>query len=459
MNTSGTQHKRILFLISLPQTPEFANDREEIDECLTELRELKVDVREHIRQEDLAAANEYDVVIVVAHYDDDADVLVLADSVMPIKDFVSYLPQDFSGLIDFCSCHSVTAFQAIKNRCPSCLAKVSLKTIPLLRRIIIYPSVIERFLEDESTDYDTAFEIVSKQYDEILGEVSEGRDTEPEMTHLGQDMSSVYAPKEVTRNDPFQIIVFIHYDWEKEVIKKQAEIWQSDALIGSNTELPLSLQEGDELTIALKFYTSYKEFIVVEGGCERHITIKQSERFFEETFVVTVLPEFPGRTFLPYIEIQKEGYEIIRSHYFDITVGEQKSNIPAKVVETSGYEENRETGIKRSWMGPKTVLVFEKAIEVGWIIKNEEDFKWIGFGTLKKNGDYKSRTRQLAYLCDEAFKLDGLSTPWPYIEEFFKENKQQLRRDLYNVYETSNVPWKNIIDNTISEIRNNESAQ
>lgn len=333
LNTSQTQHKRILFLISLLQTPEFTNDKEEIDECLKELRELKVDVRERIRQEDLAIANEYDVVIVVAHYDDTSDMLVLSDGMMPINDFVSYLPQDFSGLIDFCSCNSITAFQTIKNRCPSCLAKVSLKTIPLLRRIIIYPSVIERFLSNDSIDYDTAFRQVSNDYDEILGKISTGRTSEPEMTSLGQDMTTVYAPNVVKRNVPFQVIVFVHYESEKIIIKNDARQWQTDAIIRDSKEL-MSLKEGEKVKISLDFITSNERFIHVDEGKERVREI--SSRRFDETFVITVLPGFPDDGFLAFITISNSKDEYIRSHNFDISVGDCEDKTPAKVdIETT----------------------------------------------------------------------------------------------------------------------------
>lgn len=331
MNTSWTQHKRILFLISLPQTSEFVNDKKEINECLSELRELKVDVREHICQEDLSVANEYDVVIVVAHYNNDNDMLVLANDMMPIQDFVSYLPHDFSGLIDFCSCHSVVAFQAIKNRCPSCLAKVSLKAVPLLRRIIIYPSVIERFLGEDSLDYDTAFELVSKEYDEILGEVCEGRDTEPEMTHLGEQMTSVYAPDAVKRDSVFQIIVFFHYDFEREVVKVKAERWQTNAAIQEDFDIPITLKENDEIFVTLSFDSTDNDNIKVKNNeYNKIVTIKKN--LVVEKFVVYIMPNIRCNSFLANIEMAKDQEPPFIRCAFDINVADAENKTPAGVV-------------------------------------------------------------------------------------------------------------------------------
>ena len=136
-NTMSTmQRRRILFLISLPQTPEFEKDREDVQECLNELRALQVDVREHIERDDLANANSYDVVIVVAHHDSKNDVLVLADGTMKMTDFVNSLPADFKGVLDFSSCYSATAYQAIKTRCPQCRVQAALVEVRLLQRMI-----------------------------------------------------------------------------------------------------------------------------------------------------------------------------------------------------------------------------------------------------------------------------------------------------------------------------------
>lgn len=431
MNISSMLPKRVLFLISLPV--EFENDKEEIDQCLTELRELGVDVREHICQENLAIANGYNVVIVVAHYDDDADMLILANGTLPIKAFVSYLPEDFSGLIDFCSCNSAVAFQAIKNRCPSCLAKVSLRPVPLLRRIIIYPSIIEWFLEDEATDYDTAFDIMSKQYDEILGEISDGRDTEPVMTHLGEKQTSIYAPLKVAKKSVTPIQIFLHSEHENKQISEEAY---------PNTSVHIKAQDlrnveiGDVVTVKLSFFGFDIQHLHIFGDDTAVVVI--SDKRQEIRFFIVVCEEFSASNFGCYVDILKEAQKINRYPFFFQVTGGESSDI----IE-----------IKQPWMGPKALLAFEKALASGWMIKNEDGYHWVGFGIRKKDGKYKSRTRQLSYLCKQAFILDKMPTPWAYIEEFFQE--KQLRRDSYNVdgINQENVPWIKEIDALISQIK------
>lgn len=324
------QHRRILFLISLPQTPEFERDKEDVDECQNELRNLHVDVREHITHEDLADANSYDIVIVVAHHDSENNVLVLADGVMKMTDFVNSLPSDFKGVIDFSSCYSATAFQALKTRCPQCRVQAALVEVQLLQRIIIYPSLVELLNEDPEIDYHEAYKEVLTAFDEFV-ESEETEQDEPEMTQLGQQMSSIYSPSEVKVNTPFQILIFFHYDSEKEVVRIKAERWQTNAIIRDELEeIPIEMKEGDLISLNLYFDSpDEKNIIVNDGKYQKFITIKKEMTV--ERFKVTVLPDFEGGGFLANIEMAKEDTIFLRCA-FNIDVKDHENKAPANVV-------------------------------------------------------------------------------------------------------------------------------
>ena len=85
-------HKKILFLISLPQTKGFEKYQELVNWCVNKLREKCVDVRETIHREDLACISLYDIVIVVAHHNVDENVLCLSDGKLSIDTFINSLP-------------------------------------------------------------------------------------------------------------------------------------------------------------------------------------------------------------------------------------------------------------------------------------------------------------------------------------------------------------------------------
>ena len=323
------QRKKILFLISLPSTSEFQECVLDVNDCLDELRQLHVDVREHIRREDIAEANNYDVVIVVAHRDISSDELVLADGTMLIKDFVSSIPSDFKGVIDFSSCYSATAFNAIKDRCPQCKVQVAIVETTLLRRLIIYPSIVECLYDNPTIDYATAYKEVSKAFDYAMDEIdSKDSDIVP-MTHLGEQMTSIYAPKEVKRDSVFQIIVFFHYDFEKSVIKVKAERWQTNAIIRDDFEIPFLLNENDEISVSLSFDSTDNDNIRVKDN-EYSKTVAIKKELLVEKFIVIVMPDFRNNSFLANIEMTKEDEPFIRCA-FNIDVTDHENKAPADI--------------------------------------------------------------------------------------------------------------------------------
>lgn len=296
------QHRKVLFLISLPRTPEFQDCAEDVKECLDELRQLHVDVREHIRAEDLAEANKFDVVIVVAHRDTSTEELVLADANMSISDFVSSIPTDFKGVIDFSSCYSATAFAAIKERCPQCKAQVALVETTLLRRLIIYPTLVECLYENPTVDYGVAYKEVSKAFDDAVEEI-ERKDVS--MVHLGDRRTSVYAPYEVRRKSHVPIHVFIHYDAERQEVKSKA---------ARNTEVHINSEDlgnvglGESLTLILSFIQGYDgQHLHIIGEDRKYVTV--TEEIIHEFFIVGIDDEFSAPNFGCYVSVLKDGKE------------------------------------------------------------------------------------------------------------------------------------------------------
>ena len=307
-------HRKVLFLISLPKTPEFQDCVADVSECLDELRQLQVDVREHIWVEDLAVANQFDFVIVVAHRDTSSDELVLADGNMPISVFVSSIPSDFKGVIDFSSCYSATAFAAIKERCPQCKAQVALAETTLLRRLIIYPTLIECLYDNPSVDYGVAYKEVSTAFNNAVEEI-DGKDVT--MTHLGDRRASVYAPYEVRRKSHVPIHVFIHYDTEKLEVKSKA---------ARNTEVHINSEDldkvdlGESLTLILSFIQGYDvQHLHVIGEDRKTFTI--TEEIIHEYFIVGIDDEFSAPNFGCYVSVLKDGKEPpIRKYLLSINV-------------------------------------------------------------------------------------------------------------------------------------------
>lgn len=329
MNMNG-QHKRILFMISLPQTAEFETCKDNVSDCINKLREKGVDVCESIHREDLATINQYDIVIIVAHHDTDDDALLLADGKLFMGDFVNSIPIDFCGEVDFSSCHSASVMKAIKERCPDCHIQASIHQTTLALRLMAYPFVIDLINEDEKIEYHDAYMKVLDMMLEAASETPED-DEESELVKLGQKMTSVYSPKEVMRNSVFQILVFFHYDFEKEVVLVKVDEQQDNAKIRGEFEIPVSLNVDDEIAITLSFKSTDNTHIKVENDeYTKYITLK--EEIVEEEFIVTLLPEFQCNSFLAQIEMSKEGECFVKTRPFNINVTDRLNKIPADVV-------------------------------------------------------------------------------------------------------------------------------
>lgn len=300
------QHRKVLFLISLPKTPEFQDCIEDVNECLDELRQFQVDVREHIRREDLADANKYDVIIVVAHHDTASEDLVLADDTLSIKDFVSSIPTDFKGIIDFSSCYSATAFAAIKERCPGCKVQVALDETTLLRRLIIYPTLVECLYYNPTVDYGVAYKEASKAFDDALGGIDETETSNAPMVHLGQKRTSVYAPPEARRKSLVPIYVFLHCDAEKEIVNKKAD---RNTVVYISSEDLGDFEIGETLTLVLSFIPCDDiEHLHIEGPDRKQITI--SDDIVKEFFIVRIDNDFHSANFGCYISVYKDSQDI-----------------------------------------------------------------------------------------------------------------------------------------------------
>lgn len=326
------QHEKILFMISLPQTAEFEACNEYVSECVNRLRERGVDVCESIHREDLATINQYSIVIIVAHHDTDEDALLLSDGKLPMGDFVSSIPEDFSGELDFSSCYSASVMKAIKDRCPNCHIQTSSHQTALPLRLTAYPYVIDIINEDQSIEYHDAYmKVLDMMLEAAPEDAPEGEEEEKELVKLGKTMSSIYAPEKVMRDSPFKIMVFLHYDAEKKVVKLKAQRWQTNATIRDEFDIPISLKENDKISIVLSFDSTDDANIKVKNDEYYKTVTLKAEGGIEEEFVVTILSGFKGNGILANVEMVKDEVSFVRCA-FNIDVVDSLNETPAEVV-------------------------------------------------------------------------------------------------------------------------------
>ena len=338
MNMNG-QHKRILFMISLPQTAEFETCNENVSECINKLREKRVDICESIHREDLATLNQYDIVIIVAHHDTDDDALLLADGKLSMDDFVNSIPEDFCGELDFSSCYSASAMKAIKDRCPNCHIQASIHQTNLIVRLLAYPYVIDIVNEDNHIEYHDAYMKVLDMILKAASESSESEEEQPEHVKLGNQLSSVYAPSEVKRGSKFMIQLILHYDSESGTILAIAKGHEPDTCWRGT--LLNNLCEGDSFSIKIKF-DSDNIFVVDDDNVRHNEYIKQitvGKDVLEEQFMVEVVSDYSGSSFWTIISLLKEN-NWVPGFKFKIMVSDHENKIPAEVIdETTQFQE------------------------------------------------------------------------------------------------------------------------
>ena len=316
---------KILFLISLPQVPEFLSYSDKVKNCIAKLERIGVDCFEEITPSLLSKANEYDLVIVIAHKSEEMDALILADGFLPINDFVNSLPPTFDGVLDFSSCHSVNAMERIKERCPNCLVQTSIGETTLPLRLFMYPIVIEALDEERDKAYDEV-------YSEVLEAIKERMANTPSSQQgkkLGENYSSIYAPSTIKRQKPFLIQVFFHKDNESGAADLLAQ------RIDQNTEkkdcqiLPLKFKKKDNISVKVSFVSPAKEYIQLEDNIDtKHII--WLDQMTKVQFCAIVCEEFPYDSFVGKLMMEANCVPIGEC-YFNIKVADEERVAPAEV--------------------------------------------------------------------------------------------------------------------------------
>ena len=320
---SNKQHRKILFLISLPQTPAFQMYTQDVNNCISKLRKQKVDVYDYVNEEVLSKANQYEIVIVVAHRDEEKDALMLSDRSMMIDDFVRSLPTDFTGVLDFSSCYSATAMGRIKDRCQNCLFQVSVRQTTLPLRLIMYPHIVKLLNDNKKREY-------RETYLEVLCAAAESvsKESAGNATKLGKQQSSVYAPSGVKKESPFIVQVFFHQSEESESVDNDAARVNPKTELKERLILP-RLKKKDRVSVRLNFISPENDSIVLEDDIDTKSIIWLGQKT-KVTFCALVKDSFSGDSFIGKVMMEINSIPIAEC-YFSISITERDSVIPADI--------------------------------------------------------------------------------------------------------------------------------
>ena len=258
---SSPQRDRILFLISLPQNQEFMIHSASVARCINQIKKMGVDVAEDINADILAKASQYDVVIVVAHLDNKSNELVLSNNKMPLEEFVTDLPKDFSGTLDFSSCNSSIVYDKIKEQCPNSIVKTANEEVGLNLRLSVYPSFLKRLLKKHKKSYDQIYEEELKKAEFFYNRINSSRATSIQRSQkLGKAKSAIFVPIQIVKSSAFQIVIKLHQDEASETMSFKSLYLDSNRHIQVRmTTVPI--RPRDKFSARLQFITEEKEMI------------------------------------------------------------------------------------------------------------------------------------------------------------------------------------------------------
>lgn len=336
--------KKVALLISLPQREEFLSCRPNVEDSLDQLQKLGVDVAEEITPSLLARAANYDVLIIVAHYAPECDALELASGMMPVGEFVSSLPMDFRGVLDFSSCYSAASAQAIKQRCPDCHVQGALRQITLTFRMAIYPTVIKLYLENgkKDTNYHDVFTEVMTAAGTILQGPSSGQGQESQenrVVKLGGHESSVYAPSQVERGQPFLVQVFFHKDKDSDAVMLTAQRLDPGTGLMETQILPVKLKMRDKITVNIQALGIDSRDVDIDSDTKSAFWMGAAVNV---KFAVTVNEDFEGQ-YLMLKLLMEVNRDPVGECIFRMKITDKVSNEPVAIAITP-YDKNAERG-------------------------------------------------------------------------------------------------------------------
>lgn len=328
-----------LFLISLPNTEEFSKEETFVYDTMTKLRGLGADVYSRIDATVLSQMTNYDYVIVIAHHDTVIDSLVLRDRNLSMSEFISYIPEDFSGVLDFSTCYSASVMSMIKQRTHNkCRVQTVVKQTTLSLRLIMYPHIVQLLLNDCCLQYNDAYSqvlgVVSMGFSQFDGNSSCSLPKDIQIgtaTKLGgeESFSSIYAPSHVIKKQPFLVNIFFHKDEETGAVELMAQRLDPKTSLVDTQIIPINLKIKDRLVARISVNGGNSTGVNVNNGIDTK-SIIWFNRTTKIQFPITVNDDFIGDSLLCEIKIEVNS-DPVGECIFVISISENSSQVPCSI--------------------------------------------------------------------------------------------------------------------------------
>lgn len=294
MNTNSMQPK-VIFLYSLPKNKvaEMEQKRFNYSLFINKIQGIEgVEVHE-LCEDFFSTTHKCQILIVLGEYLGDEQALLLHDdSLFPLDELINKISISCNGVevIDMAFCYSGEWREKLK-KLTNALVNGNNEKTQVEARLQLYPLLLLR--------KDLGRENYKESYDIILDKLEKKQNRRnpqelanlPESTKLGT-MSTSAVPKEVFRNSPFPVKVYIHADGDKVDIVAEIDGYRPHTI--SN----LKLNNGDKISWELCFDTNpkpeYAQYLEhIKGERSYFDTWNSDEPEIRRTFDFFVEEAFP----------------------------------------------------------------------------------------------------------------------------------------------------------------------
>lgn len=321
------KHRRVKFLISLPNRSEFHKDKKTVEEFLRRIQSSGATVVSDISKKSLSDISGYDVVIIVAHHDIDRDGLETRMGLINTSTLITLLPKDFHGIVDLSCCYSDTLMNSIKEHCPDCHVQATSIQTTLLFRLSIYPTVIKSFVSDNKREYHDIYKTVFDHALSLIRKRGLSDSSHDDTVKLGAYASSVFSPSVVKRNVPFMVQFFLHKDTESDNVLLMAKRMDPSTGFVDTQQLPIRLKMRDRIAIEVSIISPENNLIKIDNPVKEIVWGNFTTKL---QFALTVDSNFKADSFLvdSKIEVNRVPVGVCM---FRVSVEDKINEVPAHV--------------------------------------------------------------------------------------------------------------------------------
>lgn len=243
----------------------YKNTAKLVGDNLQKLKKIGVTIKEECDLNDIAAVTDYDVIIVIAHKQEQPEAIELWNGIVTPNEFADAIPKDFKGTIDLTCCNSRDVLNLLRIRCLEHKHFIARETKTAVDvHICLLPIIVKRYINTTDSDY---MDFLSDVYLEAVKNVGLGDSFQPIM--LGEERdnrSTIYAPKSVHKGEFIIVQLYIHRPEESETIDIFAKSKDADTTRIAVKSLKIKLEKGDKITARLKIENNDGGDFDIVGG-------------------------------------------------------------------------------------------------------------------------------------------------------------------------------------------------